>query len=80
MASAASTSSRYSPKVRCESVAARDAAVIAASAIAMPSTSVNMCPASESSASEPVSRAATASTTMKTASSPAAHHRRARCF
>ena len=38
-----------------------------------------MCPASESSASEPVSRAATASTTMKAASSPAAHHSRARC-
>jgi hypothetical protein len=79
LASAASTSSRYSPKVRCESVPARPAAWIAASAIAMPSTSVNMWPASDSRASEPVASAAAASTSMTTASRPAAHHRRVRC-
>ena len=45
---------------------ALSAATMAATAVPIPSASVAMCPASEMSASEPVSHPATASTIMKT--------------
>ena len=71
MASAASTSARYSPNVRLTVGPVRRARMIAVSAMPTPRTSVNMCAASEIRASEPVVKPTTNSSTMK----PAPTHR-----
>ena len=68
MARAARISRRYSPNVRCRRSLPRLASWIAARAMPTPITSVTMCPASESRASEFVANPATTSTTMNTAS------------
>ena len=72
LASAARISRRYSPNVRCRRAVPRLASWMAARAMPSPTTSVSMWPASDSRASEFVSRPATTSTTMNTASSPKA--------
>lgn len=64
LARAAITSRRYRPKVRPEWAAARRTAMIADSAMAMPSASVAMCAASDSRARELVSRPPTSSASM----------------
>ena len=58
LARAARISRRYQPNVRCERAEPRPARWMAASAMPMPMTSVSMCPASDSRASEPVTNAA----------------------
>ncbi len=72
----ARTSSRKSPKVRDPSCDARLATTMAPRARAMATPSVSMWAASDRRASEPVTKAVTASTTTKATVIASATHRR----
>jgi hypothetical protein len=74
---AASTSTRWKPKV-CRSVAGRAATNEATSATSSPMASLDMCPASASSASEPESTAPAISATRTATTMASAIARRVR--